>query len=433
MSLKPTVLKIQKNRRYLNVAIAFMLLGAGMFLAKLPYTDTIVQAAAKFLTSVAHNTTLTGNGTATSPLSIASGGVGTNQLADAAVTAPKIASGQVVKNINGLSDGVTLLGGSNISITLTGNNTLTIDANFPPPQQSSPQPYINPLRVATLQWYEAIETGLEFPVGPGLRHIAFDGANVWVTRGLFGSVSKIRVSDGALLGTFSVSGGEALGVAFDGANIWVACGDFSRRLVKLRASDGVNLGGVTLPVDPFSLAFDGSHIWATTGGTNTVTKVRARDAAIVASYNAGPGPQSLAFDGANMWVTNPFASTVTKIRASDGALLGTFTVASLPRSIAFDGTNIWITHSGVNMVTKLRASDGMVLGVFNVGPTPAGIVFDGANIWVANLNGNTVTKIRALDGVTLGTFATGTSPSQLAFDGANVWVTNQGTGTVSKL
>ena len=37
MSLKATVLKIQKNRRYLNVAIALMLLGAGIVLAKLPY------------------------------------------------------------------------------------------------------------------------------------------------------------------------------------------------------------------------------------------------------------------------------------------------------------------------------------------------------------------------------------------------------------
>ena len=192
MSVKSRSAKIRNHKRFMRVAIASLLLFTGAFIARLPWTDTIVQAAAKFLTTVAHNATLTGDGTTTSPLSVANGGVGTSQIADNAVTATKIASGQVVKDINGLSDSVTLAAGPNITIAPTGNNTLTIGANS--------QPYINPLRVATLQWYEAIETGMEIPVG-GSNQIAFDGSNIWVTRGTFGSVAKIRASDGALLGT----------------------------------------------------------------------------------------------------------------------------------------------------------------------------------------------------------------------------------------
>jgi hypothetical protein len=34
-------------------------------------------------------------------------------------------------------------------------------------------------------------------------------------------VSKLRASDGALLGTFA-AGSQPIGVAFDGTNIWVA-------------------------------------------------------------------------------------------------------------------------------------------------------------------------------------------------------------------
>ena len=49
----------------------------------------------------------------------------TANLADSAVTAPKIASGQVVKSLNTLKDDVTLAAGSNITITPAGN-TLTI-------------------------------------------------------------------------------------------------------------------------------------------------------------------------------------------------------------------------------------------------------------------------------------------------------------------
>ncbi|MEQ1606371.1 MAG: tail fiber domain-containing protein [Pyrinomonadaceae bacterium] len=53
------------------------------------------------------------------------GQIPTANIADSAVTSAKIAGGQVVKNLNGLTDNVTLAAGSNISITPSGN-TLTI-------------------------------------------------------------------------------------------------------------------------------------------------------------------------------------------------------------------------------------------------------------------------------------------------------------------
>ncbi len=56
---------------------------------------------------------------------IANGGVSGTQIADASVTAAKIGSGQVVKSVNGISDILTLVAGSNISITPSGN-TLTL-------------------------------------------------------------------------------------------------------------------------------------------------------------------------------------------------------------------------------------------------------------------------------------------------------------------
>jgi DNA-binding beta-propeller fold protein YncE len=53
------------------------------------------------------------------------------------------------------------------------------------------------------------------------RKIAFDGANIWVTNSGDRTVSKLRTSDGKVLGTFTV-GSDIEGLAFDGANIWVA-------------------------------------------------------------------------------------------------------------------------------------------------------------------------------------------------------------------
>ncbi len=61
-------------------------------------------------------------------IGVAAGGVGTSQLADAAVTAAKITEGTVVRSLNGLTDVVELQAGSNVSIAQMGN-TLTVSAS----------------------------------------------------------------------------------------------------------------------------------------------------------------------------------------------------------------------------------------------------------------------------------------------------------------
>ncbi len=90
-------------------------------------TIDAVSGSGTGLTAVAHDNTLAGSGTVSVPLGVAAGGVGNTQLATGAVTAPKIAAGQVVTNVNGFHDGVTIAGGSNVTLTQAGN-TITIAA-----------------------------------------------------------------------------------------------------------------------------------------------------------------------------------------------------------------------------------------------------------------------------------------------------------------
>jgi hypothetical protein len=90
------------------------------------FPDGTLQTTAA-LGAVVHDFTLAGNGTSGTPLRIADGGVGTNQLVPGAVTGSKIASGQVVKSLNGMFDNVTLAAGANITVAPSGN-TLTVAA-----------------------------------------------------------------------------------------------------------------------------------------------------------------------------------------------------------------------------------------------------------------------------------------------------------------
>lgn len=107
--------------------------------------------------------------------------------------------------------------------------------------------------------------------------MAFDGINMWVVNqgsgGSNGSVTKIRASDNAVLGTFPV-GRTPLGIAYDGSNVWITNWD-DNTVTRLRASDGACIGTCTIPagVRPVGIAFDGSHIWVVNTGSNTLSKL----------------------------------------------------------------------------------------------------------------------------------------------------------------
>src|SRR5438876_4174589 len=115
----------------------------------------------------------------------------------------------------------------------------------------------NPLQVALLAWYPANQTA-GFAVGNAPFGAAFDGANIWVANNTDNTVTKLRASDGTVLGTFAV-GVRPGWVAFDGSSIWVS-NSVSNSVTKLRASDGTVLG--TFPAgNPGGVAFDGADIW----------------------------------------------------------------------------------------------------------------------------------------------------------------------------
>lgn len=293
----------------------------------------------------------------------------------------------------------------------------------------------NPQQIALLRWYEANTTAISLTVGSFPDQLAFDGAHIWVTNWGAGTVTKIRASDGAIIGAYA-AGSHPNPIAFDGYHIWVGRED-APLVTKIQASDGATVASFNAgTTGHWGMAFDGANIWVSNSGGNSVTKIRASDNVILGTYTTGNNPQGLAFDGTHIWVRN-FDGTVSKLRASDGTLVGNYTVPSQGSyGVVFDGANIWVASAG-NTVTKIRASDGVILGAYPAGTWPAFLVFDGYHIWVTNYNypclgPGTVTKLRASDGVLVGSYTVGRCPLGIAFDGANIWVANTYSHTVSK-
>ena len=105
---------------------------------------------------------------------IAASAVGNSQLADSSVTASKIASGQVVKSLNGLSDNVQLVAGSNITVTPSGN-TVTISAI----SQEMARQAFQVARTAGGPYFR-VEATFSIPAGKRLVIESFSGSGITI-------------------------------------------------------------------------------------------------------------------------------------------------------------------------------------------------------------------------------------------------------------
>lgn len=328
-----------------------------------------------------------------------------------------LAGSKLTGVISGNGSGLTNLNGASIT-----NNSITSQQLAPDALPNS----ANLKLLGSLRW-DLLKPQITVAVGASPAAIAVDGANIWITNSGSNSVTKIRTSDGANLGTFPV-GTNPQGIAFDGANVWITNRN-SNSVTKLRASDGANSGTFDVGANPFGIAFDGANIWVANNGSSNLTKLRASDGMFLGIFPVGAAPRAIAFDGANMWVAG--GSSVTKLRAGDGLNLGTFTLGNALQAIAFDGTNLWITRQAGGVgnpgsLIKLQAGSGATLGTFSLGTDsgPVGVAFDGVNIWTANSTDFSVAKFRVGDGANLGTYSVGVPAYAIAFDGANMWITN---------
>src|SRR5258708_24342858 len=86
--------------------------------------------------------------------------------------------------------------------------------------QGSSTPPLNVNQIAIRRWYEANTAASRFLTGGnGPRAVGFDGTHIWAANGFSASVTKLRASDGAVVGTFPC-GNLPWGIGLVGANIW---------------------------------------------------------------------------------------------------------------------------------------------------------------------------------------------------------------------
>jgi FOG: WD40-like repeat len=184
--------------------------------------------------------------------------------------------------------------------------------------------------------------------GPG--NLLYENGHIWVTSGSL-NVVKIDAATGAVMGTFPTGGITPGVMTFDGANVWVV-NKFQQTISKIRASDGALLGAFATATNVSGIAFDGTSIWTANRDDGTVSRidpatgVRVATVQVTGTLGVGPGPTGVAFDGLHLWVVAFEGGKGLKIRPSDGAIVGSFYAPDQATAIVAAGTHLFVVDSG---------------------------------------------------------------------------------------
>ncbi|MGH7496082.1 MAG: beta strand repeat-containing protein [bacterium] len=308
--------------------------------------------------------------------SLAPGSVGNSEIADNAVTGAKIQSGQVVKSLNSLTDNVSLVAGSNVSITPSGS-TLTISAT---PGTSGGD--ITAVRSGA-GLIGGQETGdVELSVGAGIGISVSNDAvelNASFTDGLY-------VNEGQLN---SVTSGMIQDGAIQQADMGFSAGDVTALNAGIGLTGGGSSGELTLNLN--TSFTDGQYV--NEGQANSISSNMIQDEQVRNSDLANNSVTSAKIaDGTIQQSDLGFSSgDITAVNAT-GGLVGGGTSGDVTLSIADNGV------TAVKLSTNSVGSDEIAADAVgtselqaSVAYTPSGRVEIGnaAGVTIASLTFNT--------------------------------------------
>lgn len=268
-------------------------------------------------------------------------------------------------------------------------------------------------------------------VGANPIMVKSDGADLWVASPGSATVSRVRASDGALLGVWT-GAINAIGILVAEGRVFVTGETNPGSLYEIDPTQPpgpvavltTNLGGA-----PNGIAFDGVDIWTANnaGSISSISLANSQPFTITAGFSH---PVGIVFDGRYFWVTDAGDNTLKKLNRQ-GQIYQTIPVGNSPYFPVLDGENIWVPNFGSNSVTVVRtqgAFEGTIIATLTGLNAPAQAAFDGERILVTNYDGNSVSLFYAssllpVDEATYGSFGSGTRPFGACSDGVDFWIT----------
>lgn len=295
-------------------------------------------------------------------------------------------------------------------------------------------------RAAMQQWWTPAAGALrqvDLGTGNNPADIACDGADLW-TANTNATVSRVRASDGKLLGTWTGANGAG-GIIVAAGRIFIT-GSAGTAPGKIYVIDPTSTPGpVTvfendIGAGPLQITFDGTNLWTanlTSTGVGSISRVDVATG-IDSTLTAGLDfPYDILWDGANLWVADGGFTELKRIDSANGSVLESISLALPPHRLLFDGTNIWVSSrvnggntNNISIVRAVGSLRGTVLATLTSPGGPVGMAFDGERVLVCNYDGNSLSLFKAADFTPLGTVPTGAGggPFTACSDGLNFWI-----------
>ncbi|MDF2626425.1 MAG: hypothetical protein K0R39_256 [Symbiobacteriaceae bacterium] len=190
-----------------------------------------------------------------------------------------------------------------------------------------------------------------YPIPHFSYGLGMDNAgNIWVSGWTSNVVSKVRRSDGAVLGTYPVPGGcQSRGVAVEqNGDVWVA--NSCSHTVGHLGNDGSNKGFVTVGNQPTGVAIDAAGmVWVTNLGSNNTTRVDPATSA-TSTFAVGAGPYNYS-DMTGFVVRNLTSTVGTWTTIHDSGDAGT-----VWGTLDWNGT---VTPGDTDITARVRAADSV--------------------------------------------------------------------------
>jgi YVTN family beta-propeller protein/VCBS repeat-containing protein len=244
-----------------------------------------------------------------------------------------------------------------------------------------------------------------------LAYVASSGTN---------TVTVINTKTGAKVGNPIVVGTAPTGVLAnaDGSKVFVT-NRTSGTVSVIRTSDNAVIGSVRVGTNPEQMALNGTKLYVTNYGSSNVSvvDVSGQTPTLITNIAVGANPRGIAFATVNgqprVYVTRYGSSSVAVIDANTNKQLDvkpstptvdSITVGANPQAITLspDGTRAYVANYGSSSVSVINTATNALDGTaISVGAKPSAVTLsaDGSLLYVANGN-DTVsvfnTKTRAL-------------------------------------
>lgn len=310
-------------------------------------------------------------------------------------------------------------------------------AQGPQGPAGAPSTSLNPLKVATLNWWQgntaapAISLGGTGAAGP--QGVIFDGHSLWVSRGTSGSVARINPDTGAVDATITGLSNAQV-VCWTGANVWVSNGSTIRPISTIN-----NALGSAVSVPAVDMCFDGTNLWVSSGTSLSRLTPDTGDYPTDAGTDVLSGltfVSAIINDGRFIWAADTSANVIHKISPFSSPVSITQTITppagQSVRSLAYNGQYLWVGMSSqiIAIDPTTGATNGSAISLAFEDLAPNKLVFDGTHLWSIPSSGITLSRFDLSTRTRAATFTGLSSATAMAFDGRQVWVTQAGNGTL---